>query len=299
MLHWQKTQQIAGNTTSKLNHIRFLNDSVCIIAGGEHFDNAVVLRSVDGGFTFAPYSYPEAGKGMYGMGVSPQGKIFLSGTDGCVLHSIDTGRTFQFNRILDWDYYVGVSYPTPDTGFFVSTHLNDAGSITRVDAQYHIIDKLNLNFGLADIFMVSPTTGYVIGYGAVMKTTDGGLNWIYLDPADDKFVSMDIHGDELWMCGYAGTVYHSTDAGVHWQKLRNGNDITLPRYRMLSIVFKDSKNGWISCDDGKVVYTDDGGHHWMEYDQFTTIAMRSIVICPNNDLMVAGDNGMIYRLTTK
>lgn len=299
MLHWQRVQQLNSNTTSKLNHIRFVNDSVCIIGGGVHFEKAEVVRSVDGGYTWTNYSYPEAGKGMYGLGISTEGVIYMCGTDGCVLHSHDQGLTFQFNRINDWQYYVGISFPTPDTGILVTTHLNEDGSITRIDSNCNIIDKKYFNFGLADVYMVSRDTGYVIGYGAILKTTDRGANWSYLDPKGDKFTCMDIHGNELWLCGYAGSVFHSTDAGVHWSRVRNGDDITLPRYRMLSIVFADADHGWVSCDDGRVIYTEDGGNHWMEYDRFTNQALRGIVICPDKDLLVAGDNGALYRLTVR
>lgn len=299
LLHWKQVQQLDSHTDSKLNRMQFISDSVCVIGGGIHYEKAEVLRSTDGGYTWANYSYPDAGKGMYGMCVSPQGIIYMCGTDGTVLRSADSGASFQFNRIDDWAYYVGVAYPTPDTGFFAYTHLNDAGAITRVDANYKIIDKTSFNFGLDNIYMKNRDTGYVVGYGAVMKTWDGGAHWHYLDPKGDKFTCMDIHGDELWVCGFAGSVYHSTDAGVHWSRIRNGNDLKLPRLRMLSIVFKDSRTGWASCDDGTVVYTEDGGEHWLEYDRFTTQALRTIIFCPNGDLLTCGDNGALYRLTIR
>ena len=297
VLHWQHVQQLASNTTSKLNHVRFITDSICVIGGGVHFDKAEVLRSTDGGYTWSNYSYPEAGKGMYGLGIGTDGTVYMCGTDGCVLHSSDSGATFRFRRIWDWEYYVGVSFPSPDTGLLVTTHLDEDGSITKIDSACNIISKKYFGFGLSDIYMVNTKVGYVVGYGAVLKTIDGGLNWSYLDPYGDKFTCMDIHGDELWLCGYAGSIFHSTDAGAHWAQLRNGNDLAVKKYRIWSIVFKDSYKGWASCDDGAVIYTDDGGRHWSEYDKFTNQALRSIVICPDNDVMVCGDNGALYRLT--
>lgn len=300
LLHWQSVQQLNSHTTSKLNHIRFINDTICIIGGGIHYEKAEVLRSTDGGYTWTNYSYPDAGKGMYGLGVSPQGIIYMCGTDGTVLHSSDSGATFRFDRILDWQFYVGVSFPVPDTGVLVSSHLDEDGTITRVDSTCKILDKINFNFGMSDVYMTGRDTGYVIGYGAILKTTDRGNNWVYLDPQGDKFTCMDIQGSELWLCGYAGSVFHSTDAGMHWSRMRNGNDITLPRYRMLGIVFKDHSHGWASCDDGRVVYTEDGGNHWMEYDRFTNQALRSIVLCPgrSDELLVGGDNGALFRLSS-
>ena len=296
LLHWQKVQQLNSKTTSRLNHIQFLGSGICIIAGGVEFDQSEIVRSVDGGYNFIASSDPNAPKEMFGMGLSANGTIYLSAVDGDVLHSADSGKTWKYNRIPDFLVYYGGSFPTPDTGIFASTVLERQCTITRVDSNFNIIDAQTFLFGINNIYMVSATTGYVIGYGTVMKTTDRGNNWIVQDVVGDNFMAMDIHGDEIWMCGYAGSVYHTTDGGAHWQKMRNGNDITLPRYDLLDIVFKDEQNGWAVCDDGKVLHSDDGGNHWEEYDRFTTNALRSIAICPNNDLLVAGDNGSIFRI---
>ena len=296
LLHWQKVQQLNSNTTSRLNHIQFLGSGICIIAGGVEFDQSEIVRSVDGGYNFTAGSDTNAPKEMFGMGLSANGTIYLSAVDGDVLHSADSGKTWKYNRIPDFLVYYGGSFPTPDTGIFASTVLERQCTITRVDSNFNIIDAQTFLFGINNIYMVSATTGYVIGYGTVMKTTDRGNNWIVQDVVGDNFMAMDIHGDEIWMCGYAGSVYHTTDGGAHWQKMRNGNDITLPRYDLLDIVFKDEQNGWAVCDDGKVLHSDDGGNHWEEYDRFTTNALRSIAICPNNDLLVAGDNGSIFRI---
>ncbi len=147
--------------------------------------------------------------------------------------------------------------------------------------------------------MVSPSAGYVIGYGTVMKTTDRGNTWNFQNVQGDNFEAMDIHGEEIWMCGYNGSIYHTADGGNNWTRLRNGNDVTLPRYYLMDIVFKDGQNGWAVCDNGKMIHTDDGGQHWEEYDQFTTSSLRSIALCPNGDLIAAGDNGNIFRVSTQ
>ena len=297
LLHLQKVQQLNSNTTTRLNHIRFINNNICIAAGGGEFLQSEIVRSTDGGYTWTAYSDSAAPKEMFGMGVSANGNIYLSGVDGDVLHSKDSGKTWQFGRINDWNVYFGGYFPTPDTGIFVSSVLQRQCTITRVDSNFNILDEKTFLFGLNNIYMTSPTTGYIIGYGTVMKTTNTGNTWNFQDVMNDNFTSMDIHGDEIWMCGYNGGIYHTTNGGNNWSRLRNGNDITLPRYYLMDILFTDEQNGWAVCDNGKVIRSDDGGQHWEEYEQFTTSALRSIALCPNGDLLVAGDNGVIYRIT--
>jgi photosystem II stability/assembly factor-like uncharacterized protein len=296
LLHYQKVQQLNSNTGAQLNNIRFINDSVCIAAGGVTFDQSVIVRSLDGGYTWTAFSDPDAPKVMNGMGIATDGTIYLCGVDGDVLHSKDAGNTWQFNRINDWLVYKGGTFPTPDTGIFVSTILQRQCTITRVDANFNIIDEQTFLFGLNNIYMTSADKGFVIGYGTVMATTDRGNNWAFQDVKGDNFTAMDIHGAEIWMCGSNGGVYHTYDAGKSWKTLRDGNDITQARYMLRSIAFKDNMDGWACGDDGVVLYSNDGGNHWMEYDRFTTSTLRSIALCPNGDLLLAGDGGALYRI---
>ena len=297
LLYWQKVQLLNSNTTTRLNHIKFINDSICIAAGGIQFAQSTIVRSIDGGYTWTAISDTDAPKAMYGMGVSTNGNIYLAGIDGDVLHSKDNGNSWQFNRINTWLPYCGGNFITPDTGIFISSILQKQCYITRVDSNFNIIDQQTFLFGLNNFYVTSPTTGYIIGYGTIMKTTNTGKTWNFQNVAGDNFMAMDIHGEEMWLCGYMGSIYHTTDGGNSWQTLRNGNDITLPRYYLMDILFTDEQNGWAVCDNGKVIHSDDGGQHWEEYNQFTTNSLRSIALCPNGDLLTAGDNGVIYRIT--
>lgn len=299
LLHWHSVQLLPSHTTTRLNNIRFLGNNICIISGGIQYDQSEILRSTDGGYTFTAFSDQDAPKEMFGMGVSANGTMYLCGVDGDVLHSRDSGNTWQFSRIGDWLGYVGGFFPSADTGIFASTILQRQCTITRVDSNYRIIDEQTHLFGVNNIYPAGARTSYLIGYGTVMITTDNGNTWNFQDVEGDNFMGMDIHGQEMWLCGYNGSIFHTTNGGSSWQRLRNGNDITIPRYNLLGIVFKDSQNGWAVCDDGKVIHTDDAGNHWEEYDRFTTSALRSIVICPNGDLLAAGDNGGIYRITAQ
>jgi photosystem II stability/assembly factor-like uncharacterized protein len=299
VLHWQSVQKLNSNTTSRLNKIRFLNDSICIIAGGEKWNKSDILRSADAGYTWTNSSSNEAKKGMYGMSVSPAGTIYLSGADGDVLLSRDLGKTWQFRRVNDWLIYQGISFPTEDSGILLNTTVQEFGTMTMVDSNFTIIDKTEYKFGLNDIYTVDAATSYIIGYGVVMKTSDHRRTWQFQDAIGDNFLSMDIHGNEIWMCGFGGSIYHTANGGDHWERLRNGNDLSLPRYHLSSIAFKDGRYGWAVGEEGVVLHTDDAGRHWAEYDRFTSSSLRSIAICPNGDLLIAGDNGTLYRVLPK
>ncbi len=295
VLHTDKVYRLVSNTTDRMNRMIFINDKTCLVAGGEKYDRATILRSDNGGYTWTAGSYPLAGKAFYGLGIAPSGHIYMSGVDGVVLHSGDSGQSWQLGRIPDWEQYVGISFPTSDTGVFVSTTLQRMGAIVQVDTNFNIISKDTFLHGINDVYMVSPSTGYVIGYGAVLKTTDFRRTWVYQDVKGDNFTAMDVHGDEIWMCGANGSVFHTDNGGAAWQRLRNGNSLALKHFSLRDILFIDNTHGWAVGDDGLVIYSQDGGSNWMEFDRFTTSTLRAIVKCPNGDMLIAGDGGELYR----
>ncbi len=297
MLHWRKVVRIDAGTPSRLNKIKFITNNICIIIGGEKYDRSDILRSEDGGYTWSDFSSSESQKGIYGISVSPEGHIYVSGIDGGIFMSADSGKTWRFKRILDWRFYHAISFPVNDTGIVINSMALDTCHISQIDTNCNIIDQRTYRFALSDIYMVSPSTGYLIGYGVVMKTTDYRRTWTYQNVRKDQFTAMDIHGEEIWMCGSNGGIFHTTDGGGNWEQLRNGNDITHVQYHLCTIVFKDKLNGWAAGEQGKIIYTDDAGKHWSEYDYFTDNAIRSLVLCPNGDLLAAGDNGTLFRIT--
>lgn len=295
-LSWQFITQINAHTTQKLHKILFLGDSVCIVGGGEHYLDATILRSTDGGIGFNAGSYPEAGKSMYGMAKAPNGYVYLCGTDGTVLHSTDSGKHWLFNRIGDWRNYIAVAYPEAHTGIYVSSRFQYDATISLVDSNFGILSTQTFSFGLNCIDMLNPSSGVVGAYGAILHTSDGGKSWQYTNANQDNFMSITHIGSHFWACGFNGTVLESRDGGLHWDALRKGNSITEMKWHMLAILFKNEQHGWATCDDGKLLYTNDGGQHWAEYKQFTTKALRHIALCPNGQLLVVGDGGSVFRV---
>jgi len=299
LLHWQNIQMLNSNTTSRLNKIKFVDNNTCIIGGGEKFLQAEVIISTDGGYTWTSNSFLTIGKGMYGLGVSPGGRVYLSGFDAKVIYSPDKGLHWQTGYVSEYAYYVGVSFPSENVGYMVSTIGQDSGTIVRVDSNLITSYVKKYKAGLNDISMADPQTGYVIGYGIVLKTSDSGNSWSYADiTGNDNYTGIDVHNEnDVWLCGYSGGIFHTVD-GISWNWVRNGNDFILPKYHLLAIAFKnDNVHGWAVGEKGMLIATDDGGHHWEQYEQFTDNPLRSIVICPNGDLLVAGDNGTLYRIT--
>jgi photosystem II stability/assembly factor-like uncharacterized protein len=74
----------------------------------------------------------------------------------------------------------------------------------------------------------------------------------------DKLYDVSTAGNgHVWVVGYFGTVFHSSDSGLNWSRTDVGTKISL-----LGVHFIDEKSGWIVGDQGMILHTDDGGDSW-------------------------------------
>ncbi len=298
LLHYQNVTQLTSHAdTDRLNKIMFINDSIGFVVGGQRFNDAVILTTRDGGATWATNSYPVAGKAMYDITLSPNGSIFAIGFDGKILFSGDTGRSWRFSQAFYYPYR-GIACIDASHFILVGGISFGVGQIAIGDSSGHVTTSNDFFYQLNAVKMVNNRKGYISGFGIVLKTNDGGATWNILDVSGDNFTAMDVHDDEIWICGSNGSVCHSNDGGQHWDRLRNGNDLTIAHYALNDIIFKDGTQGWAVGDKGKVLHSDDGGKHWMEYDPFTTADLYCIAIAPNGSLIVGGDKGALYRIST-
>ncbi|HEX5111554.1 MAG TPA: YCF48-related protein [Saprospiraceae bacterium] len=144
---------------------------------------------------------------------------------------------------------------------------------------------------IQDMHFLSRTVGFAVGNkGAILRTVDGGTNWVDLSKGDIKGY-LAIHGlaaNDLWI-GTNQRVLHSTDMGENWtEKLLiaggNFNDVLeLTPTRILAV-----------SSAGLIYRTTDGGANW---DTVFTIngQLRSISKIDNQRLMATGYNGVILR----
>jgi len=297
LLYWQSVQKIESNSdTDRLGKIIFLDSKNGFIVGGDWYMEAVILSTRDGGNTWQKKAYPDVGQLLMSATVSPTGSIYSCGFEGKLMHTNDAGNTWQFHQ-LEHYWFRDMAFTDAGHAIVIGGISFNSGMMQHIDSSGNLLKRDSLNYQLNQITMVSGTVGYICGYGIVLKTTDGGLTWPVQNVLNDNFTAMDVHGEEIWMCGYNGGIYHTANGGNNWTRLRNGNDITLPSYHLNSILFKDSRNGWAAGDNGIVLYSDDGGNHWMEYSHFTGNNLLSITLSADGHLFVVGENGSIFKLT--
>lgn len=294
---WENINRIATNTSANFYSILQTGNNV-IVVGGKQFETAEMFISHDGGNNWEYKLLSEAGKTMYDVCQSPDGTLYAIGYESKMLISKDNGYNWQFHQPNSWDNCKAICYPENETGFTVSDIAQRNGEIYQLDDR-QLYSKASYSFGLNDINIVGKN-GYAAGYGAVLKTTDGGSTWNYLDIKNDNFTAIDYKNkDNVWVCGSGGSVFHTTDGGSNWDKVRNGNSLTKKSYELRDIYFLNDTEGWCVGDKGVIIHTTDGGKKWKEYESQTTEDLRCIYLLADGKLLVCGDNGILLKLTRK
>jgi hypothetical protein len=155
----------------------------------------------------------------------------------------------------------------------------------------------SLGYELNDIVLLPGGQGWRCGYGVMQRTGDAGRSWQWQSPHNDNYKALDVHsGQVAYACGGEGSICATQDGGRSWTTLRNGNDLTHPKYRLQDLLFLDALRGYAVGEDGVVIYSDDGGHHWSELERFTTAHLYGISRGPDGALFVCGDGGELWRI---
>jgi hypothetical protein len=104
----------------------------------------------------------------------------------------------------------------------------------------------------------APSSWSLSADGQVQRSFDAGKTWQIVPVGGGiQFRAISSIGDDVWVGGAAGTLYHSADSGGSWIKADAAftGDIA-------HIAFSDAQNGLVSTADGEVWSTSDGGQSW-------------------------------------
>jgi len=297
LVGWQSVERFElAAIEDRLNNIYFINEKVGFIVGGQRFQRGVILRTADGGKTWNLQPTAFADKAIMGICSAPNGYLYAIGFDGKLLKSEDEGISWKLHQL--WYLpYKDIAMFDDHRGLAIGGISFYAGYKTTITSNGSFGGFDSLIYELNDLEMIDGKTGFLAGYGTISKTEDSGKTWQMLDVENDNFTSVHVfEKEEIWTSGYNGSIFRSSDGGNNWERMRNGNDLTKPKYRLLDIVFQDTQHGYAVGEDGLIIYTDDGGNHWLQMENFTSSTFRSVIVTSDGNLLVCGDNGSLYKL---
>jgi hypothetical protein len=155
---------------------------------------------------------------------------------------------------------------------------------------------------LYDVAFASSTLGWAVGTGGtVLKTTDGGTDWVASQPAvmggselSGIFV---LDATHVWACSGNSKVYFTSDGGASWTQQSAG---ILP---LTAVAFADADNGWVVGDFGSTCKTTNGGATWEVMTSPTTSfpinnRFTGLAVVGANKAWTCGQGGMILMHDT-
>jgi len=154
------------------------------------------------------------------------------------------------------------------------------------------------------IKMISPTQGVAVGYtGTLMRTTNGGLNWLVYSNYFGTYVSFlgqgkNIYGGDFFgstgvAAGTQGWVARTTNGGANWDSVGSSAGTTA----LWNASFGDANTVYIGGNSGMVLKSVNGGASWTTATSPSSNANRTIFALDANTVFTGSTNGMIYKST--
>ena len=146
-------------------------------------------------------------------------------------------------------------------------------------------------------------TGWIVGNkGLILKTIDGGGNWIKIETGMNNALN-DITFVEKagWIVGQGGVILNTSDGGETWERQKSNCDNSL-----MKLFFLDKQRGIAVGQNGTILLTEDGGEVWgpiqLDWTDHSTSLIDLGVVAPNlydvffvneTNGWVVGDNGTV------
>ena len=244
-------------TTSGLNSVQFMDTQIGWAVGG----SGTVLSTTDGGTTWT--------KQNSGTTNTLEFVCFCDAQRGWAVGSSDYGELGHIIKTADG----GLTWTKQSTG----------SSRTSV-------------LGLYAVQFIDPNNGWAVGTsGLVLKTTDGGANWMNLSLVTyDHLYAVYFHDANTgWVGGNGGALLKTTNAGAKWTPVNVSN-----AQRINDIYFADAKTGWACQSAGRIIKTTNGGVSWTEISTATTRAFLAMYFVDAKTGWAVG-GGSVYRVVFK
>jgi len=140
---------------------------------------------------------------------------------------------------------------------------------------------------------VNANTGWAVGeHGTILKTSDGGINWILLakQPNDLNSVYF-IDENTGWIVGDL-IILKTKDGGDNWI-----NQTGELNGFLHAVYFVDESTGWAAGKRGTIIKTIDGGETWTVEPIRTGNDIHSVFITSSGIGWAVGEKGIILKTT--
>ncbi|HLN53949.1 MAG TPA: YCF48-related protein [Lentimicrobium sp.] len=209
-----------------------------VIAQDWYYEEAVVRKTTDGGFSWTNLALPSEIEYVSGLEVLGTGNLWIG---------------------------AGNAFWSPQTGYIARAYHSTDGGLTW---SMHILGQTNSNAGgVLDIKFFNQNEGRIVNLNHIYTTHDGGNTWI--DHAVGSNVCISCFSPAAWtdqntgfIAGYSPALIYTTDNGETYEDLISGGT---PLFA--TTYFKDTLHGFVGGsynENAMIRYTNDGGITWQD-----------------------------------
>jgi photosystem II stability/assembly factor-like uncharacterized protein len=224
-----------------LASVYFLDENIGYAVG----ENGTILKTKDGGINWLAQK-----SGIYywlnSVFFIDENTGFAVGENGAILKTIDGGVNWSCKNSGTTNYLMSVYFPEPQIGYAVGSTLcktTDGGETWK-----------NLNTsGFHSLFFINANIGYLVGSsGSIVKTTNGGINWVSQISGTTNNLNSVFFSDPNtgYIVGDEGTILKTSNGGFNWTLQTDPSSQWLG-----SVCFPDPNIGYIIGANGTILKT--------------------------------------------
>ncbi len=140
--------------------------------------------------------------------------------------------------------------------------------------------EVNQYWLLLDVFFVNENTGWACGQSFIIRTTNGGINWIPYDIPNHVFNAIYFTNVNTGWAISGSDIYKTTDSGINWS-INN----SIPTFGFNSIYFLNDNTGFLAggtYNTALILKTTNGGTSWNAKLYDYQVGLRSITFVNQN-----------------
>lgn len=186
----------------------------------------------------------------------------------------------------------GIQFVNSSDGFAMFEDPSENALLYRTSnagANWQLVNSANNNF--AGFYFTTQLNGWMCGInGGMMKTTNGGANWIAQSTGVTEYLySVYFQNANFgWACGTSGRIISTTNGGVNWTTQISGTSQPLADIKFIS-----TTNGVCVGQRGTRLVTTNGGANWIANIESSLTNLNKISYAASNQVYAAGDQGYV------
>lgn len=278
--------QVETESEQDLSSLDVIDDYI-IVVGGDVFNQGITLQGKELNWnkqeTFSD-------KRLFGIDCGAA-QCTAVGQDGYFYQYTEEDQ-WKFVRLPYWDFQRAVSSTSQNT-VTVSGKSFEDGSIMHINTANEVDTLITFEAQLQDVAAVDASTFIAVGYGTILRSIDGGYNWIHIDQEGDFY-----HGVDFWdedhgiIVGQAGSILLSNDGGLTWNTIKKPASLSSNRAQFLSVKYINDTDIYIVGDEGLLWHSTDSGNSWQDFKVDTNHNLNDVAMLEEK-LYVVGDNGYL------